>query len=145
MLRIKPKKGNMAKKASESTADEIKDAIETNQVGGEDVTDKIKSVGKKKGKKQPDLPAMKGEGVEQPNIPDIDDAIQEYQTVRDKRMKLTPIEVEAKKKLMALMKHHGVVRYNYTDDEDELRAAVIQKKDETVKLLKLSEEDVSLE
>ncbi len=82
-------------------------------------------------KKNPDLPGIKGQGVELPSIPAIDDAIEEYVKWRDKRMACTPKEVETKAALLRLMKKHKVETYSH----DELVATIVPE-EETVKVKK---------
>lgn len=57
-------------------------------------------------KKQPDLPEMKGPGVEQPEIPEIEDAAEKYVEVRDRRMKLTEQECTVRGALSEVMHAH---------------------------------------
>jgi hypothetical protein len=51
--------------------------------------------------KQTQLP-----GTEEPSFPDIEEAADQYVSIRDKRMVLTTKEVEAKTKLMDVMRAH---------------------------------------
>jgi hypothetical protein len=71
-------------------------------------------------KNQDDLSGMDGPGVSAVRIKEVDDAAEDYLTERDKRMRQTPKEVEAKKKFVALLHKHekqigrdneGVLRY----------------------------------
>ena len=68
-----------------------------------------------KPKKQPDLPAMEGPGVAVPSFPELDAAIEEYVSVRDRRMALTKEEVSSKGTLRDLMHQHQLERYPYND------------------------------
>lgn len=98
-----------------------------------------KPKGKRKGKKQPDLPAMKGPGVEQVAIPEIDDAAEEYVEWRDKRCAISPKEVEAKKKLIKLMKDHKLTTYMF-----DSKVVTVVPKEETVKVKEV-DDDVNVE
>lgn len=66
-------------------------------------------------KKQPDLPAMKGPGVEVPEIPELEEASERYVEVRDKRMMLTEKEVQARTVLSEVLTQH---RGGLPKDED---------------------------
>ena len=61
-------------------------------------------------KKQAELP-----GVEAPSIKAIDDAADEYVSVRDKRMALTEKEITARDVLANLMHKHKLESYRYDD------------------------------
>jgi len=74
--------------------------------------------------KQPDLDGMTGPGVEKPSIPEIDKAAAAYVLIRDKRISLTMKEVEAREKVIALLRSHeeelgrapnGAIRYEYDE------------------------------
>lgn len=54
-------------------------------------------------------------GTEDREIKEVNAAAEAYVTQRDKRMKLTEKEVEAKEALIAVMKKHGLTVYR--DDE----------------------------
>jgi hypothetical protein len=58
-------------------------------------------------KKQPELPAMKGPGVEPVDIPALNDAVSEYVKVRDRRMELTEQEVLKKAALTVEVERHA--------------------------------------
>ncbi len=58
-------------------------------------------------KSNPDLPAMKGPGVEQPEIAEIEEAAEAYVNIRDKRMKLTESEVSTRAVLSTVMHAHA--------------------------------------
>lgn len=75
-------------------------------------------------KKQADLPEMEGPGVAPISIGPVEEAAENYIKERDKRMKLTPKEVEAKRKLIATIHEHedkigkqpdGTIVYRYED------------------------------
>lgn len=90
--------------------------------------------------KTPELSGMVGEGVErQKDIPEIDDAANGYVAIRDKRIKLTEQEGEAKAQLLALMQSHGLVDYRYTDGDEEPRLVSVINPDITVKVKKLTD------
>jgi hypothetical protein len=72
-----------------------------------------------------DQSEMEGEGFNTPKIKAIEDAAEDYVTVRDKRMKLTDQEVTAKTKLIDVCKRHidklpvnGEGEHVYTYDEE---------------------------
>lgn len=50
-------------------------------------------------------------GTEPPSIPELDRAAESYVSLRDKRMNLTEDEVEAKTKLLEVMKDHKLEQY----------------------------------
>lgn len=82
----------------------------------------------------------KGKNLELPGtvkrIAAIDEAAEDYAAKRDERMELTTLEVDAKEKLLGLMKKHGVEIYRLDDE----RVAMIEHEVETVKVKKLSVE-----
>ena len=59
-------------------------------------------------------------GIERPVIKAIEDAAEDYETIRDKRMALTEKEIEAKSKLLDLMKKHKCKLYRYDERIVEL-------------------------
>ena len=73
--------------------------------------------------KQHDLPAMQGKGVAALKIPELDRLAEVYCTERDKRLRLTPKEVAAKRTLEdAMLKHSdelkqpdGTLLYRYDE------------------------------
>ena len=68
-----------------------------------------------KKKKQEELPAMIGDGVELKMIPAIEQLASEYVEIRDERVALTQKENEAKARLLAAMHDHNVMDYKYDD------------------------------
>lgn len=74
---------------------------------------KKKESKKPRAKKQPDLPAMEGDGVSVPKIAEIEDIAEQYVDVRDRRMALTTQEVEAKGRLATVMHNHNLTRYPF--------------------------------
>ena len=62
-----------------------------------------------------DLPGIEGPGVALPRFKDLDDATEEYVSVRNRRMALTEEEVAAKNALATLMHEHGLTVYRYND------------------------------
>lgn len=64
-------------------------------------------------RKQPDLPAMVGDGVSVPKIAEIEDVAEQYVDVRDRRMALTKQEVECRNRLATVMHNHDQTRYPY--------------------------------
>src|SRR5688572_4730634 len=67
----------------------------------------------KKPRRQPDLPAMEGPGVEQKQIIEIDEIADEYVVARDERMAQLEKEVAAKARLKAVMVKHTLKVYDY--------------------------------
>ena len=59
--------------------------------------------------KQAELTGMEGNR----KLQDLHDAAEDYVEIRDKRMKLTPEEVEAKAKVLALMHRHNKQNYKF--------------------------------
>ena len=62
--------------------------------------------------KQAELTGMEGNR----KLQDLHDAAEEYVEIRDKRMKLTPEEVEAKAKVLAFMHHHKKQNYKFKSE-----------------------------
>lgn len=85
---------------------------------------------KKKRANQKPLP-----GMEDKRIKELDVAIEKYKDARDERMEATQAEVEAKKKLMGLMKEHKMTVYRSADAE--LQAEIVVE-EEGVKVKKWS-------
>lgn len=86
---------------------------------------------KKRGRvKQERLP-----GMEEPTIPDVEQAAEEYREIRDQRMKLQKDEGEAHDKLVQNMHKHGRTVYEFDGYKVELvtteKARVRREKDDT--------------
>jgi len=64
---------------------------------------------------QTDLP-IEGEGVSRPKIKALEEAIDAWNSVKEKRMKLTKTEVEKRDAVLALMKQHQLEEYQFDDD-----------------------------
>ena len=71
-----------------------------------------------------DLPGIAGPGVAQQSIPEINSLLEAYIKERDKRCKMTPIEIAAKQKLIEPLHKHeaaigrdaeGQLRYTHND------------------------------
>jgi len=101
-------------------------------------------------KKQTELP-IKGPGVAPVKIKALDDAAEKYVHARDRRMKLTEEEVEAKRDLIHLMHKNedklgrdgdGALRYKY---EEENLVVELKPGDETLKVKKAVEDDLEAE
>ena len=107
---------------------ELEDALARGQVNGG-------TKNKPRGKRQADLPAMLGKGVEKPSIAEIDEAAEEYMKWRDKRMAITPEEVQSKKTLLELMLKHKLDTYEFDD-----KVVTVERKPETVRV-KSAEKD----
>ena len=80
-------------------------------------------------RKQKDLPAMKGKGVERQEIQAIDDASDSYVAARDARLKSGLEEQHAKKVLIDLMNKYGLAKYEY-----EGRIVILEPTDFTLKV-----------
>jgi len=80
-----------------------------------------------KGKKQTDLPGIKGAGVEQVVIQEIEDAKSEYSGYLEQRQTALKLEVEAKKQLIGLMKARKQKAYKCEDGI----VVVLKHKDES--------------
>lgn len=52
-------------------------------------------------------------GTEPESIPAVEEAAANYRDIRDSRMSLTEEEADAKKKLIDVMKEHGVEKYQF--------------------------------
>ncbi len=63
---------------------------------------------------------LKGNGVEKNSIQEIDNAAEEYVSVRDRRMAFTKEEIKNKAALLKLMKDHKIDRYEYDDKVVEI-------------------------
>jgi len=62
-----------------------------------------------------DLQGMEGEGVSRRKIKAVETASDNYVEVRDKRMKLTEQEVEARAVLIQKMRDNNITEYVYDD------------------------------
>jgi hypothetical protein len=58
-------------------------------------------------------------GTEAPSIKELDDAGEAYLVERNKRMKMTVKEKDAKTALIAVMKKHNLEVYTFEDDDGE--------------------------
>ena len=63
--------------------------------------------------KTKELPGMTGAGVEDKRIKAIDDAYEDWDDAKEKRMTLTEREIETRDKLVQVMQSHGVSKYRY--------------------------------
>ena len=70
--------------------------------------------------------------METPRIPELTDAAEKYADIRDKRMALTDKEVDAKTKVMTLMKEHKLEAYR----DDDLLVTFENKENIKVKIKK---------
>lgn len=91
---------------------------------------------KKSKRKQPDLPAMSGPGVEDVQIPEIDDVAGEYVQARDSRMAELAKEVEAKGRLKTVMDKHKLKSYKF----DGLIVSVVPG-EESIKVKRIKDLD----
>lgn len=69
------------------------------------------------------------EGLKRKRVKEIDDAAEHYVAQRDKRMKLTEKEVEAKEALLRAMRKHKVETYTDTEAVPPLTVIVTPGKD----------------
>lgn len=122
------------------------------------VADIIKGPKPKRGRpkklKQADIP-LEGPGVAHVHIQEVEDAADAYADARDRRMKLTEGEVEAKRYLITVLKAHsgeigkhpdtGEIRYVYDGGEKAKRVVVLKPVDEKLKVKDVEEfEDVDV-
>jgi len=63
--------------------------------------------------KQPDLPEMKGPGIEKPSFPDIDAAAEDFADFHQRRKDLKAGEDEAVERLVAAMTDHELFVYEF--------------------------------
>jgi hypothetical protein len=76
-------------------------------------------------------------GVEDPEIEELESAALDYAEIRDQRQLLTPKEVEAKEKLLSLMKAHDKQTYRHGNIEI---TRIVEKEKIKVKVSKEKEE-----
>lgn len=95
-----------------------------------------KKAKKKSKRKQPDLPAMQGPGVEEKQIDEIDEIASEYVKARDERMALLEQEVASKSRLKTAMDKHNLKAYKF----DGLIVS-IEPGEETIKVKKIKSAD----
>lgn len=67
-----------------------------------------------------DLPGVEGEGVSQPKIKAVDEAMENLLAARSKRMKFADQEKEAQALLVELFHKHDLTYYNFDDTVYEL-------------------------
>lgn len=98
---------------------------------------------KKRGRKPKDaeLPGMVGEGVERVEHPDIDDAADQFQVARDDWQARFEPMMQARAKVIALMKSYGLKRYTY----DGTEVALNPPGEEKLKVKKVADHKVELE
>jgi hypothetical protein len=86
-----------------------------------------------------DLPGVEGPGVAPVSIPEIETLADEYVVARDRRMKLTEKEVDAKQKLSTALHKHadtigkneaGEIKYVYRGGEKDRRVITLKPSDE---------------
>lgn len=99
--------------------------------------------------KQPDLPAIEGAGVAPVRIRAIDKLADEYITVRDQRVQLTPQEVSAKQALIGALHKHadklgtdpsGAIVYRY-----DTIVITLEPGKEKLRVKNAEEDEVNLE
>jgi hypothetical protein len=84
--------------------------------------------------KTDDLPGVEGEGVSRKKIKGLEDAIETWNGIKEKRMALTKKEIEARAVVESLLTKHELKRYQYDDDHE----VIVENK---LKVHKLSEPD----
>lgn len=67
-------------------------------------------------------------GMKSDKIKEIDAAMEKYVEVRDKRQRLTPLEVEARQHLEGLMKKHNKRIYKNSDGDLVTKIEVTEEK-----------------
>lgn len=77
-------------------------------------------------------------GTERVEIPEVEEAAEEYRTYRDDRMELGEKEKQAKAKLIEMMGKHGQTTYMFEDDDGVQRKVTIVPK-VNVKVSKVKE------
>lgn len=87
-------------------------------------------------RKMPDLPGMVGDGVAQPDVPALDEAVVEYVKERDTRIVHGVQEKACKKLILALMEKHGFASYKVDD-----YVVVKKPKDDTASIKVMSAAD----
>jgi len=87
---------------------------------------------------QTDLP-IEGEGVSRKQIKALEDAIDEWNSVKERRMKLTETEVEKKSAVLALMHKHELKEYFFGEDAD--RKVVLKDMVKVERIKTLEDED----
>ena len=79
-------------------------------------------------------------GMEKKSIKELDSAAEAYVEARDKRMKLTEDEVEARGALISVMKKHNLEIYKDDDASPPLVVTLIPGEDK-VKVSRVEEDD----
>jgi hypothetical protein len=93
--------------------------------------------------------SVTGPGVSPPRLKEVEDAADAYVDARDRRMKLTVKESEAKLELATLLHKHaeaigvnpddGSIRYSYDGGEKAKRVIVLKPSDEKLKVKDVEE------
>jgi hypothetical protein len=93
--------------------------------------------------KTQELPGVEGPGVSPVSIPEIEKLADAYVDARDKRVKLTTKEVEAKTNLLAALHAHekeigktadGEIRYVYNGGDKDRRVILLKPSDEKLRV-----------
>lgn len=70
--------------------------------------------------KRPKQTEMEGPGISRVKVAEVEEAADEYEAVRDRRMALTEKEVEAKAKLRMLMEKHLLTVYVFDEGGEKV-------------------------
>lgn len=81
--------------------------------------------------------AMKGEGYDRPELPEVKDAAEALRVVREERMDLSEKEAELAKTLLEVMRRNNVTTHTYLDDKGVERVAARENGEEKVTVRKL--------
>lgn len=84
-------------------------------------------------RKQDDLPAMTGPGVEQPKFKDLDRLGDKFIEIRDEKAALATKLGEVEKKIADCMAEHSLLKYQFSDQEIVLKPGKNHIKIKTVK------------
>lgn len=117
------------------------------------VADIIKGPRPKRGRpaklKQDDIPGVAGPGIGSPSIKEVEEAADAYVDARDRRMKHSEKEVDARRYLITVLKANssaigknpetGEIRYKYDGGSKALRVVVLKPVDEKLKVKDVEE------
>lgn len=78
--------------------------------------------------KKADQGTLPGPEFQRPEIPEVEEAAENYRALRDERMSLSEREGPAKKNLIDKMVSHGITIFRYVDSEGIERRVVLETK-----------------